>query len=312
MSKLLFQLKTYFCLKLLHWQKQVVLSALILMSILLSSCAAPQEAVIAKATLLAAQNSATRVALIPTSTPTSTPTATARPTATPTFTPTLSPTATSTTTFTPIPGAVVIASSSIVYAGPAKEYSQLGQYNKDEQLDIIGQFENCSWLETLSHKQSLTGWVSNARQPVQYPLSCKDIPLGTYRSLTGIIRPNQDAGGFGLLTVTNGTADDAVAILTRNGNLVTALYLRSGDNYSVNNIKDATYNLYFSTGSDWNGKEFLSSPTYQRFQDALVFTTKTTATGRVITALNFSLQTAAGGNPPVINIAKSDFPDIGN
>ena len=72
---------------------------------------------------------------------------------------------------------------------PGKEYSTLGQYNKNEELDFIGQSENCSWLKTTVANNLLTGWVSNARQAVQYPVTCQDIPLGTYRPLTGILRP---------------------------------------------------------------------------------------------------------------------------
>ncbi|MDR3575374.1 MAG: SH3 domain-containing protein [Anaerolineaceae bacterium] len=282
------------------------------MCLLLAACGPSQAALNAQATVLAARNNATLVASQPTSTPMPTFTATATSTTPPTLTPTLTPTQTATPTLTPIPGAVVIASALIVRDGPGRQYSPLGQYTQKEQLDIIGQFENCSWLKTLSRKQSLTGWVSNTRQSIQYPLRCQDIPLGTYRPITGVIRPNQDAGGYGLLTITNGAGDDCVAVLTRNGKLVTALYLRAMENYSVNNIKDATYNLYFSKGSEWNGKEFLSSPTYQQFADPLVFSTTNTAQGIKYSTWNVTLQAAANGNEPVNNVAANDFPDIGN
>ena len=288
------------------------MGVLILICLLVAACGPSQAASNAQATLVAAENAATRVAQIPTATPTDTPTATATPTTTPTLTPTRTPTETATPTLTPIPGAIVTAPSLIVYDGPGKEYSTLGQYNKNEELDIIGQSQNCLWLKTVSRKQSLTGWIDTFGQVIQNPISCKDIPLGTYRPLTGILRPNQNAGGYGLLTVTNGTADDSVAILTRNGIIVTALFMRAHDTYSINHINDGSYNLYYSRGSDWNGKVFLSSPTYQRFQDALVFTTTNPPTGRQYTALIIALPAVAGGNPAVINVDVSEFPVIGN
>ena len=312
MSKLLIEPPTHFCSYDRQRRQPVILCVLTWMCLLLAACGPSQAELDAQSTVVAAQKAATRVALLPTFTPTYTPTPTATPTSTPTATPTLTPTATSTPTLTPIPGATVVASSVAVYEGPGKEFSQVGQYTKNEALDIIGQFENCLWIKTISRKQSLTGWVDNAWLAVRYPLRCQDIPLGTYRPLTGVIRPNLNPGGYGLLTVTNGAAADSLVVLTRNGQIVTALYLRAGDTYSINNIKDATYSLYFSTGSDWNSKEFLSSASYQRFENPLVFTTSNTPQGIKYATWNVNLQPVAGGNAPVMKIAVSDFPDIGN
>lgn len=312
MSKLLIQPPAHFCWHNRQQRQPVILCLLIWICLLLAACGPSQAALDAQATVAAAQKAATLVALIPTFTPTDTPTATATSTATPTSTPTLTPTATSTPTLTPIPGATVVASSVAVYEGPGKEFSQVGQYNNNEELGIIGQSQNCLWIKTISRKQSLTGWVDNARLAVRMPVRCQDIPLGTYRPLTGVIRPNLNPGGYGLLTVTNSTATDSLVVLSRNGQLVTALYLRAGDSYSINHIKDASYSFYFSTGSDWNGKGFLTSPAYQRFENPLAFTTSHPATGITGTAINLTLQAVPGGNAAVVKVDGSDFPDIGN
>jgi hypothetical protein len=278
------------------------MAALLVLVGFLVSCGPSQAELDTQATAVAANIFATQTAQAPTSTPTSTPTPTKTPTATPTKTPT--PTATS----TPTPDAIVIGNAVNVREGPGTEYSQQGQFNQNEELDIIGQFEDCAWLQVNSRNQSLAGWVSGDTRYVELQTNCGTIPEGTFRPLTGIIKPNQRGGGYGELTIDNGTTRDGVVILTFNDTAVMAVYIRSSDSFTMQGIRDGTYYLYFSTGEEWNGREFTVDPSRQRFEDAFEFTTGATT----YTTWSITLHGVAGGTASAENVSESEFPDIGD
>lgn len=133
-----------------------------------------------------------------------------------------------------------------------------------------------------------------------------NVPLGTLRPLTGVIKSNQGSGN-GELTVENGTSRDGVVILTLSNNPVLAIYIRSGDSFTMRGIQDGTYHVYFSTGSDWNGKAFTTAPTYEKFEDALEFITGSTT----YTTYSLTLQPVAGGNAATDSVDENEFPGIG-
>ena len=94
--------------------------------------------------------------------------------------------------------------------------------------------------------------------------------------------PNTQAGGLGQLSVENGTSSDGVVILNLSeGDPVMATYIRAGDSYTMTGIRDGTYHLFFSTGSEWDGEanEFTESPSYKRFDDPLGFSTTAQTSG---------------------------------
>jgi len=305
--------------------KQVLASRFIViifltLTCLLVSCSPSQVELNAQATAVAASIFASQTAKAPTPTPTFTPTSTSTntptptptktPTPTPTKTPTHTPTKTPTQTATPTstPDAVVISNTIIVLEGPGTNYPQQGKFNLLEELDIVGQYENCAWLKVSSRNQMLTGWVSGDARLIQFQTKCGNIPLGTFRPLTGIIKPNQHSGGYGELTVDNGTSRDGVVILTFNNNAVMAVYIRSSDSFTMQGILDGTYYLYFSTGTEWNGKEFTEAPSRQKFEDAFQFTTGTSN----YTTWSITLHGVAGGTASAENVSESEFPDIGD
>jgi hypothetical protein len=138
--------------------------------------------------------------------------------------------------------------------------------------------------------------------------SAVNIPLGTIRPSTGVIKSNQDSGGYGELTVENGTTSDGVVILTLSDKPVMSAYIRSGDSFTMKGILDGTYYLYFSTGADWNGKAFTTTPSHQKFEDAFEFSTGSTT----YTTWSVTLQGVVGGTAATENIDESQFPDIGD
>jgi hypothetical protein len=270
---------------------------LVSISLFIAACGPSQKERDALSTVVAASIFASQTADVPTSTPTLSPTTTMTPTITLTPLPTR----------TPAPGAVVVAGVLNVREGPGTAYTPLGRLSKNEELDVVGQFENCSWLQVKSRLQPVAGWIAGGKQYINLQDPCERIPPGTFRPLTGLIKPNQPGGGYGQLTIDNGTDKDGVVILTLNKEPYRAAYIRAGEAFTVNNIKDGTYTIYFSTGSDWNGKEFVASPRYQRFDEPLPFKT----TSSTYSTWNVTLHPVAGGTATSENVSAGEFPDIG-
>ena len=67
----------------------------------------------------------------------------------------------------------------------------------------------------------------------------------------------------------NGTPMDSVVILVRDNVPQMSAYIRSNDTLEVGGISDGGYQVYFSTGNEWNGKEFTVNAVYQKFRDIL-------------------------------------------
>jgi hypothetical protein len=107
-------------------------------------------------------------------------------------------------------------------------------------------------------------------------IPCADVPAGTFRPLTGVIKPNRQIGGNGEMTIENGTSRDGVIALTLSEVPVVTAYIRTGDSVTLKGISDGTYQLYFSKGAGWDGEEFLAIPSFQRFVNVFRFSTTST------------------------------------
>jgi len=71
---------------------------------------------------------------------------------------------------------------------------------RDDELDVIGQYDNCAWLQVKT-AQGKEGWVSGDPQYVTLNVGCGSIPTASYRPRTGVIRDKVTHPGLGKLTV---------------------------------------------------------------------------------------------------------------
>jgi hypothetical protein len=236
------------------------------------------------------------------------PTFTPTPTNTPTHTPAPTPTS------TPTPAAIILDSALSVLDGPGTGYAQVGTFNRNEELDITGQFGDCSWLKVSSRSQPTSGWISGDERHVRRGVECEVIPLGTFRSLTTMIKSSDSIYGLGVLNVDNGTTRDALVMLTSNipvTHPVVAAYIRAGDTFALERIPDGNYYIYFATGSEWNGEKFTTAVSLSRFQDPInFFTWHSTLIANPLPVWDITLHSVAGGTAPVIEVDESMFPDF--
>lgn len=76
-----------------------------------------------------------------------------------------------------------------------------------------------------------------------------------YSPKTGTILKNTVSDGNGMLKIINRFSDDSVVALTRSNDSnisVLSVYIRSHDSYTINNISDNSYKLYYKLGEYWN------------------------------------------------------------
>jgi uncharacterized protein YgiM (DUF1202 family) len=209
---------------------------------------------------------------IPTSTntpipaPTDTPTETATPV--PTATPTETPTATPTTALK-----LVAKSSLPLLAGPGMRYPQTGSLKKGEEYSLIGQNDECKWLQ-VGDQEAVNGWLRNEGNAVELQVSCAEILPGTYRPATGLLVSVQGTRGWNQFRIENGDENDAVFIVTDSDDrLIVSSYVRSGENFVMSKVYDGIYFLYYTTGTDWNGTIFTKNASYRRYEDLINFYT---------------------------------------
>ncbi|MFC1404166.1 MULTISPECIES: hypothetical protein [Streptacidiphilus] len=142
-------------------------------------------------------------------------------------------------------------------------------------------------------------------------ITVPSFPKQQKRSLsTGTYLRDTDRSGNGRLTIENGGDGDAVITLTRSGSRSFAVYIRKNGSYTVRGVRDGTYTVYFTTGSDWDSgrKGFTSGCAYQKFDDTLKFTTKYTSTQIEYTTYTLSLYAVVGGTARTSDVPPGQFP----
>ncbi|MGH3802232.1 MAG: hypothetical protein ACRDTD_19265 [Pseudonocardiaceae bacterium] len=118
--------------------------------------------------------------------------------------------------------------------------------------------------------------------------------------------------GRGELTIGNGSDQDAVVSLARNKSPAFSVYVRNGSKYTVKGIRDGTYEVFFTTGADWDpqNRTFTRDRTLQRFDDTLNFTTTETSTEIRWSTWTITLHSVPGGTANTSKVNPNDFPAL--
>jgi Ig-like domain from next to BRCA1 gene len=137
------------------------------------------------------------------------------------------------------------------------------------------------------------------------------VPLSPPRQLeTGTIVHQAGArNGDGQLGIENGLDLDAVAVLQRNDSAVLfAVYVRGRDSFTLTNIPDGTYDLYFTLGEDWDSTnaKFTRRRNLSRFDDLFPFRTTSTT----YSIWNVTLHPVVGGTAGSESVPEGEFPDL--
>jgi hypothetical protein len=114
-------------------------------------------------------------------------------------------------------------------------------------------------------------------------------------------------GGLGQLKVDNGNPVDTVVKLVKSGSKKPAVsvYIQGKKKVTTGRIKDGTYQVFISSGADWDGKRFSRDCRFSKFDDSFKFTT----TSRQYTIWELKLKVAVGGNASSSEVDPDSFPN---
>lgn len=121
--------------------------------------------------------------------------------------------------------------------------------------------------------------------------------------------------GLGELQIKNGTNLDAIAKLvnmTINKSIFT-VYIKANNTYTIKNVKDGNYKLFFNLGNDWNSqiKAFNVNSGYEVFEDLFDFTTREYEEGNYIrtrySKFEVTLNPVIGGQAKTDNVNVVEF-----
>lgn len=125
---------------------------------------------------------------------------------------------------------------------------------------------------------------------------------------TGTVVAGRTHGGEGWLTITNGGDKDAtVGLVPDNGNTpVVSVYVDHGATYTLKGITDGTYQVFMTSGSDWdaNARLFARDCDFQRFDDTLNYTTNSSSA----TTYEITVTPVINGNASASSVDPNSFP----
>jgi len=119
-----------------------------------------------------------------------------------------------------------------------------------------------------------------------------------------------DTAGVGNLVVNNtgaGTVDTVVSLSHRGSRTsVVAVYVRAGVNTTVTRIGDGTYQIFMTSGQDWDPALhiFTRNCTFERFDDLFPYTT----TPDRYPGYKITLRKEIGGNARTSTVPPDEFP----
>ncbi|MEZ4616217.1 MAG: SH3 domain-containing protein [Caldilineaceae bacterium] len=125
------------------------------------------------------------------------------------------------------PTAEVVVDALNVRSGPGTNYGRIGGVSRGEQLIVIGEYNNCGWLNVQTRGE-LVGWVSGSAQYVRFAANCTDIPTVEPPA------PPQNSG-TNARSGNSGTVSGKGCYLFQNqiGQELTITYTRRGDGWKI-------------------------------------------------------------------------------
>lgn len=116
--------------------------------------------------------------------------------------------------------------------------------------------------------------------------------------------------GRGSLEIDNGGSRDAVVTAVRGGSKAFSVYVRRRATFKVKGVRDGSYKIYFTHGSDWEGKTkaFTRDCSFERFEKTVKFKTTFTATQIRWHDWRITLHAITGGNARTKPVDPDDFP----
>ena len=142
--------------------------------------------------------------------------------------------------------------------------------------------------------------VATATQPPPTPTPSRaDVEADFPPPGTGaLLAPRKGGKGLGELTVSNGTASDAIVKLSREGEATAVVFVHAADETTVTGIAPGTYDIQFSLGIGYDPetRRFVRNDGFQEFDEPTTYTEVRDARGTSYSVLRVTLNPVVGGN----------------
>jgi hypothetical protein len=134
-------------------------------------------------------------------------------------------------------------------------------------------------------------------------------PEQSRRLANGAFVKKGTRNGSGQLKIDNtgGSKDVSMSLATAGAKTTAfAVYVRAGSSYTVTGVKDGTYDIYMTSGTDWDpvGPGFSRDCGFSKFDDPLAFKT----TNSQYTIWTLTLKASAAGNASTAEVNPDEFP----
>lgn len=131
------------------------------------------------------------------------------------------------------------------------------------------------------------------------------------RPANGAVITERGDSGRGRLAIENGTDEDALVTLSRDGRAVYAVYCRASEDTELTGVADGDYEMFVAQGDGWNRelRRFTASPDYTKFDDPASFATTRETDAVRYTRLRITLQPVVGGNAGTVPVDPESYPD---
>ncbi len=141
-------------------------------------------------------------------------------------------------------------------------------------------------------------------------------PVGTFlppatadrnrRLANGTLVKGSTGGGLGTLNIANGGGTDAtISLVLRRARTATiAVYVHRRSSYTVTGIDDGSYQVYITSGRDWDRHRFTRTCDFQKFDQNLTYTTTSTQ----YTTYHITLTPVHGGTAAISPVDPNQFP----
>ncbi len=135
-------------------------------------------------------------------------------------------------------------------------------------------------------------------------------PLPDRSLANGQLVDSRRRNGRGQFKIDNGTGHDAVVKLVQSGTPVISVYVSKGSSATVGQINDGSYELFFTSGTDWDDqlKAFTRSCQFERFDKTAEFATTSVQGGIEYTMESIGLQPSFDGNARTESVPAQSFP----
>jgi hypothetical protein len=174
-------------------------------------------------------------------------------------------------------------------------------------LARLGKLEGLSAVReasaTLAARSGAQGYKLDIAAPPTPAEQNRRLPNGSF------VRPGIRSGK-GELTIDNGSDEDTLVTLAVGGRPSISVYVHTHARTKVTGIRDGAYQLYFTTGADWDprARAFTRDCGFERFDDTFKFTTTRSATQIQWTTWSVSLEPVVGGTARTSDVDPSSFP----